>query len=252
MRPRRAACRRPRGSPPALRGDGSSRSGRRARAAPGEATIQACSGASPAGEHMGARAPRSGEGEPAGDEKRRIGDDEVGFAVASPAARRADARARRASTMRTRSARPLSAAFSPASAASPGSISTRSARASGQRCSSARPTAPTPGPTSTIRRAGAPAAAASKTASGPTRCPERTGSAAVGRREWRRGCVSAITQVRRQAGLAQQPARALHLVRIDQNAPAARSRAIPRPRSCADRRRKTRLAPGEAAPRSAR
>src|SRR5271155_5268178 len=52
-----------------------------------------------------------------------------------------------------------------------GSISIRSANARSDRCASARPTAPTPAPTSAIRPSGVPAAAASRTASVPTRWP---------------------------------------------------------------------------------
>ena len=89
-----------------------------------QATTQSASAAGPAARDMGPRAPEVGRGARlVGGEIGRIGDDEVGRLSASPAARRRLASSASATTMRARSARPLSAAFSRASAASSGSIS---------------------------------------------------------------------------------------------------------------------------------
>ena len=164
-------------------------------------------------EHVSARAPRVGRGaNPAGNEKRRIGDDEVGFAVREP---RGATRGRveriefeDADAIREAVGRCVLARQSREAGIDLDQIGARLR----QRVNSARATAPTPDPTSTIRRAGGPAAAASKTASAPTRCPERI---CLSRRRPPRissRLVSGVTQFAGEAGLTEQPARAIHLV----------------------------------------
>ena len=89
----------------------------------------------------------------------------------SPASRRARASRISSARIRTRSVRPFRAALPAASRARPASISTRSALRQSWRPTSASPTAPIPAPTSTTRPSAGSAAAASRAASEPTRCP---------------------------------------------------------------------------------
>ena len=166
-------------------------------------------------------------------EERRVGDDRV--RLRRRRARLPGGRARRgyraAESARARS-RPFRVALPAARRARPASISTRSALRRSRRPRSASPTAPTPAPTSTTRPSAGSAAAASRAASEPTRCPSfgwtsvsrppshasednpsggHSGASPDG--------ASAIAQLAGESRLRQEAASPRLVARVDKNSP---------------------------------
>ena len=200
----------------------------------------------------------------AGVEERRVGDDRADAPSVqprlAPGARVADVEGQE---LRVRPANPLRSALSPARAARPASTSTRSALARSLRLRIASPTAPTPAPTSAKRPCRKSAAAASRAASVPARCP-RLGWTRVRRPPSQAlldnasGCDSSSSPfadfshcaVRRRGpprseAVGPSPPRGHR-----PESASAGTRASPRPRPCAGRRRRNRRRPPSGAIRS--